>query len=120
MKTFQLTDVEVDEISLVDRAANADCKVILFKRDTPVVDRARAALIAVQGAIARRTLPVVPTTVAACDAAIKALADGIPLVGETQRYCAALATPQGKELYAVRSELARQQVNPAHASRKNL
>ena len=119
MKTFQLTDVEVDEISLVDRAANADCKVILFKRDTPV-DRAKAALIAVQGAIARRTLPVVPTTVAACDAAIKALADGIPLVGETQRYCAALTTPQGKELYAVRSELARSQVNPAYASRKNL
>ncbi len=47
-----LHDVQIDEISLVDKPANEDCRIILFKRDSSTaVDRAYAALEAVKKAL---------------------------------------------------------------------
>ena len=106
---FQLTDLEVNEISLVDRAANEDAKVILFKRET-AVDRATAALKALRGAIAGNGGASLPKTVAGCDKAIQAIA-----VGHGGDYSKALATPAGKAIYAARQRLARGLANPVHS-----
>lgn len=101
-----LIDVEIDEISLVDEPANAGATILLFKRDSSTaVTSARLALEAVKKAL-QATKPeseadTMPSTVAACDAAFKAL---VRQFGNDP--VKAADSPAGKELFRRRYEIA--------------